>query len=60
MKGDGVVLRGGGRRATYLPQVWESLDDKREFLTSLKSKAGLRGWPDDAELYRYDVKKFTA
>ena len=37
---DGVILRDGFRRATYLPQVWEKLPDPREFLTSLCHKMG--------------------
>jgi AmmeMemoRadiSam system protein B/AmmeMemoRadiSam system protein A len=37
---DGVVLRIGGRSATYLPQVWEQIPDKVEFLNSLAEKAG--------------------
>ena len=30
----------GGRSATYLPQVWEQIPDKVEFLNSLAEKAG--------------------
>lgn len=37
---DGVVLQIGGRSATYLPQVWEQLPDKIDFLNSLAEKAG--------------------
>jgi AMMECR1 domain-containing protein len=37
---DGVILRDGMRRATYLPQVWEKLPDKIEFLDSLCMKMG--------------------
>ena len=38
---DGVVLRVGGRQSTYLPQVWQQMSDKTEFLSSLARKAGL-------------------
>lgn len=38
---DGVVLRVGTRQATFLPQVWEQLPDKRTFLGELCRKAGL-------------------
>jgi hypothetical protein len=38
---DGVVLGYRQRRATFLPQVWESLPDPRQFLAQLKLKAGL-------------------
>jgi hypothetical protein len=37
---DGVVLRIGPREATYLPQVWEQVPDKTQFLNSLAQKAG--------------------
>jgi hypothetical protein len=37
---DGVVLKIDGRGATYLPQVWEQLPDKVEFLNHLSEKAG--------------------
>jgi AmmeMemoRadiSam system protein A len=32
---DGVVLRAGARRATFLPQVWEKLPDPAAFLDCL-------------------------
>jgi len=37
----GVILRKGTRSATFLPQVWEQLPDKEEFLDHLSQKAGL-------------------
>jgi len=37
---DGVVLRIGPAMATFLPQVWEQLPDKEEFLAHLSRKAG--------------------
>lgn len=37
---DGVVLKVGDRGATYLPQVWEQIPDKAQFLDSLSVKAG--------------------
>jgi len=38
---DGVVLKVGGRGATFLPQVWEKLPDKVDFLNHLSQKAGM-------------------
>ena len=37
---DGVVLRVGRHGATFLPQVWEQLPDKTQFLNQLSQKAG--------------------
>lgn len=37
---DGVVLQIGERSATYLPQVWDQLPDKVDFLDHLAEKAG--------------------
>ena len=37
---DGVTLRDGFRRATFLPQVWEKIPDKEEFLDNLCYKMG--------------------
>jgi len=58
---DGVILECDGRRATYLPQVWQSIGDKRQFLRELARKAGL---PDTVrlarcKLSRYRVSKWT-
>lgn len=38
---DGLIVKDGYYQAVYLPSVWEQLPDKKEFLTSLKLKAGL-------------------
>lgn len=56
---DGVVLAWHGRRATFLPQVWENLPDSRQFLAQLKLKAGLPPdfWAPDIEIQRYRVEK---
>ncbi len=58
---DGVVLRWGEYRGTFLPQVWESLPEPEEFLRHLKRKAGLRAdfWAHDVRLDRYTVQKFV-
>jgi len=42
---DGVIIQKGRSGATYLPQVWDDLPDKKEFLSSLCLKAGLE--PDE-------------
>jgi len=38
---DGVVLKDGQRRATFLPQVWEQLPDPKIFLSELCAKMGV-------------------
>lgn len=38
---DGIILDYQGRRSTFLPQVWEELSDKVQFLEHLSRKAGL-------------------
>jgi len=58
---DGVLLRHGRRRSTFLPQVWKSLPAPYEFLAELRRKAGLpqNFWADDLEVYRYHIQKFV-
>ncbi|MFZ6030552.1 MAG: AmmeMemoRadiSam system protein A [Chloroflexota bacterium] len=43
---DGVLLREGVRRATFLPQVWEKIPDPATFLSHLCEKMGVhaRQW----------------
>ena len=40
---DGVILRDGAQRATFLPQVWEKLPRVDDFLTHLCQKMGAQG-----------------
>lgn len=59
---DGVVLELAGRRATFLPQVWEKLPAKTLFLEQLARKAGLP--PDawrhpEARVWVYTVEHFA-
>ena len=37
----GVIISKGGKSATFLPQVWEELGDKKKFFAALCQKAGL-------------------
>jgi AmmeMemoRadiSam system protein A len=57
---DGLVLEWRGRRATFLPKVWESLPEPADFLRQLKLKAGLPAgfWAPDVQVYRYQVAVF--
>jgi len=58
---DGVTLEYGIHRATFLPQVWETLPRPRDFLEQLKAKAGLpRGfWDQQMKVSRYTVRKWA-
>ncbi len=38
---DGVILKNGFYTALFLPQVWEQLSEKEQFLSHLSLKAGL-------------------
>lgn len=57
---DGVVLACDGRRATFLPQVWDKLPHPRDFLVHLKAKAGFPRdfWSDHIALSTYTVTQF--
>jgi AmmeMemoRadiSam system protein B/AmmeMemoRadiSam system protein A len=52
---DGLIFECDGRRATFLPQVWEDIPDVRQFLRHLTRKAGL---PDDTRLGRCKVWRY--
>jgi AmmeMemoRadiSam system protein A len=57
---DGVVLTFAGRRATFLPQVWDTLREPAAFLAELKRKAGLPVdfWSAGVKVSRYGVTKW--
>ena len=58
---DGVILNKGYAQATFLPQVWDQLPDKAQFLTHLCLKAGLDGseWKrGELTVYTYQVQAF--
>ena len=58
---DGIVLECGGRRATFLPQVWDTFAAPREFIAALKRKAGwVPGfWSPEMSVSRYGVVKWA-
>ncbi len=58
---DGVIIRQGFASATFLPQVWDQLPDKDEFLCQLCLKAGLpaHAWRNAGiEVLTYQVQYF--
>jgi AmmeMemoRadiSam system protein A len=52
---DGLVLKEGAHRATFLPDVWQKLPDPVQFLSHLKLKAGLPAnhWSENLTVERY-------
>ena len=58
---DGILIKASGRRATFLPQVWEKVPDTEQFLSQLCMKMGA---PPDLwrnkhlQIYTYQVEKF--
>jgi len=58
---DGVVLKSGMKKGTYLPQVWKHFKNKENFLDSLCVKSGLSQncWQKkDVEVYAYQSETF--
>jgi len=57
---DGLLLEDPPHRATFLPQVWSSLEDPEDFLGELFLKAGLPRdhWSKALGFHRYGVVEF--
>jgi AmmeMemoRadiSam system protein A len=58
---DGVILRDGFQRATFLPQVWEKLPDAPAFLSHLCQKMGVPSnlWRRKMlQVFIYQVEEF--
>ncbi|MBI5957146.1 MAG: AmmeMemoRadiSam system protein A [Chloroflexi bacterium] len=55
---DGVTLKFDHRRATFLPQVWESYSDPKVFLSLLSQKMGAA--PDTWRSPRLEVETYQA
>lgn len=57
---DGLILQEYPHRATFLPAVWLSLPDRRQFLDHLWLKAGLNPgyWSDTIRFARYRTVAF--
>ncbi len=55
---DGIVLFHRGRRATFLPVMWERLPTLDRFMSELRTKCGLpRDFAGEVQLMRYTVDK---
>lgn len=58
---DGVIIKRGVRRATFLPQVWEKVPEVEDFLGMLCRKMGAPTdyWRrKDVQIFTYQVEKF--
>jgi uncharacterized protein len=59
---DGVIVRDGFKRATFLPQVWSQLSAPEDFLTHLCQKMGAHGglWRQKLlQVSIYHVEEFS-
>jgi AmmeMemoRadiSam system protein A len=58
---DGLILEDGRHRGTFLPSVWESLPEPRDFWRHLKLKASLPAdhWSDTLKVSRYTTFSFA-
>lgn len=56
----GLILQHQEAMATFLPIVWESIDNPVDFLGELKRKAGLPRdfWSKDIKIYHYSTEEF--
>ena len=54
---DGIIIRDGEFQAVYLPSVWAELPDKKEFMKSLKVKAGMdeNHFSDTFEAFKFNT-----
>jgi len=57
---DGLILEDKQARGTFLPSVWDTLPNPRDFLLHLKQKAGLppEYWSDTLTIARYHTESF--
>jgi uncharacterized protein len=55
---DGLIIEDRNRRGTFLPSVWESIPEPRNFLNQLKRKAGLpeNHWSEHIRVARYSTE----
>ncbi len=57
---DGLILRDGNARGTFLPSVWDALPRVEDFWQHLKQKAGLPAnhWSNTLTVQRYETESF--
>jgi AmmeMemoRadiSam system protein B/AmmeMemoRadiSam system protein A len=56
---DGLLLEAAGRRAVFIPAMWEQLPDPADFLFHLRRKAGLpQTWLPGTRLFRFTAERY--
>ena len=56
---DGLLLEAEGRRAVFIPAMWEELPDPADFVGHLRRKAGLPpGWSPGTRLQRFTAERY--
>ena len=55
---DGLTIKKGTHKATFLPTVWESIPDPNTFLAQLKLKAGIKVDEQVETAWRYAAESF--
>ena len=61
-KTDGLIIEDQGRRALFLPSVWEGLPKAENFLKQLKAKAGMEAdhWSANFKAWRFVAEEMHA
>ncbi len=59
---DGLIIEDAGRRALFLPSVWEGLPKAETFLRQLKAKAGMEAdhWSPGFKAWRFVAEEIHA
>lgn len=54
---EGLLIRDGLKKAVFLPDVWEQIPERKEFLNQLKLKAGFKSdeFPETLEAFVFNV-----
>ena len=57
---DGLIVRDGDKRATFLPSVWKGIPEPERFVRALAKKAGWPAghWSDTVRAWRYTTEEF--
>lgn len=56
---DGLIISKNNAKATFLPSVWESLKEPKQFLYELKRKAGMAASDSPDKAWRYTAEYYS-